>query len=130
MEKKMNIKTMFTVIMILTMFSGVKAETVENLERMRAKTLTVMFDKNINLNQRADKVQKLKLKLLDMEKIVLNDKNLSNNPSTNTIKAFENFNFTFLVHSSLEKDKPIAINWLEELGFSSENLLKSRVFRK
>ena len=76
----MNIKTMFTVIMILTMFSGVKAETVENLERMRAKTLTVMFDKNINLNQRADKVQKLKLKLLDMEKIVLNDKNLSNNP--------------------------------------------------
>ena len=39
----MNIKTMFTVIMILTMFSGVKAETVENLERMRAKTLTVMF---------------------------------------------------------------------------------------
>ena len=43
----MNIKTMFTVIMILTMFSGVKAETVENLERMRAKTLTVMFDKNI-----------------------------------------------------------------------------------
>lgn len=126
----MNIKTMFTVIMILTMFSGVKAETIENLERMRAKTLTVMFDKNINLNQRADKVQKLKFKLLDMEKIVLNDKNLSNNPSTNTIKAFENFNFTFLVHSSLEKDKPIAINWLEELGFSSENLLRSRVFRK
>ena len=126
----MNIKTMFTVIMILTMFSGVKAETVENLERMRAKTLTVMFDKNINLNKRADKVQKLKLKLLDMEKIVLNDKNLANNPSTNTIKAFENFNFTFLVHSSLEKDKPIAINWLEELGFSSENLLRSRVFRK
>ena len=126
----MNIKTMFTVIMILTMFSGVKAETVENLERMRAKTLTVMFDKNINLNKRADKVQKLKLKLLDMEKIVLNDKNLSNNPSSNTIKAFENFNFTFLVHSSLEKDKPIAINWLEELGFTSENLLRSRVFRK
>ena len=57
-------------------------------------------------------------------------KNLSNNPSSNTIKAFENFNFTFLVHSSLEKDKPIAINWLEELGFTSENLLRSRVFRK
>ena len=126
----MNIKTMFTVIMILTMFSGVNAETVENLERMRAKTLTVMFDKNINLNKRADKVQKLKLKLLDMEKIVLNDKNLSNNPSSNTINAFENFNFTFLVHSSLEKDKPISINWLEELGFTSENLLRSRVFSK
>ena len=38
----MKIKTMFTVIMILTMFSGVKAETVENLERMRAKALTVI----------------------------------------------------------------------------------------
>ena len=123
-------KTMFTIIMIMSMFSGVNAETVENLERMRAKTLTVMFDKNISYDQRSEKVQNLKLKLLDMEKIVLNDNSLSNNPSNNTINAFENFNFTFLVHSSLEKDKPITINWLEELGFTSENLTRSKVFRK
>ena len=35
------------------------------------------------------------MKLLEMEKIVLNDDTLSTNPSNYTIKAFENFNFTF-----------------------------------
>ena len=62
--------------------------------------------------------------------IVLNDNTLSKNPSNYTIKAFENFNSTFLVHSSLEKDKPITVNWLEEIGFTSENLLKTKAYRK
>ena len=123
-------KIMLTLIMIMTIFSGAEAETVQNLERVRAKTLGIIFDKNLTISQRADKVKKMKMKLLDMEKIVLNDNSLSSNPSNYTIKAFENFNFTFLVHSSLEKDKPIAINWLEDLGFTSENLMSSEAYRK
>ena len=47
-----------------------------------------------------------------------------------TIKAFETFNFTFLVHSALEKDKPISINWLEDLGFTSDNLKRTQAYRK
>ena len=43
-------KIMLTLIMIMTMISGVEAGTVENLERVRAKTITMMFDKNINEN--------------------------------------------------------------------------------
>ena len=65
-------KIMLTLMMIMSMLSGVEAGTVENLERVRAKTITMMFDKNINESQRAKKIEKLKIKLLDMEKIVLN----------------------------------------------------------
>jgi hypothetical protein len=114
----------------MSMLSGVEAGTVENLERVRAKTITMMFDKNINESQRAKKIEKLKIKLLDMEKIVLNDSDLAKNPSNKTIKAFETFNFTFLVHSALEKDKPISINWLEDLGFTSDNLKRTQAYRK
>ena len=47
-----------------------------------------------------------------------------------TIKAFENFDLTFLVHSSLEKDKPISLIWLEKIGLTTENLMSTRVTRK
>ena len=123
-------KIMLTLMMIISMFSVAESKTIENLERVRAKTLETMFDKNITIKQRAEKIQKFKMKLLEMEKIVLNDNKLSKNPSNYTIKAFENFNSTFLVHSSLEKDKPITVNWLEEIGFTSETLLKTKPYRK
>ena len=50
-------KIMLTLMMIMSMLSGVEAGTVENLERVRAKTITMMFDKNINENQRAEKIE-------------------------------------------------------------------------
>lgn len=123
-------KIMLTLMIMISMFSVAEAKTIENLERVRAKTLETMFDKTITIKQRIENIQKFKMKLLEMEKIVLNDNTLSKNPSNYTIKAFENFNSTFLVHSSLEKDKPITVNWLEEIGFTSENLLKTKAYRK
>ena len=63
-------------------------------------------------------------------KIFEPDSNLAKNPTNKTIKAFETFNFTFLVHSALEKDKPISINWLEDLGFTSNNLKRTQAYRK
>ena len=67
-------KIMLTLMMIMSMLSGVEAGTVENLERVRAKTLEIMFDKNITLNQRVNKIHSYKMKLLEMEKIVLSRK--------------------------------------------------------
>ena len=81
-------KIMLTLMMIMSMLSGVEAGTVENLERVRAKTITMMFDKNINESQRAEKIEKLKIKLLDMEKIVLNDSDLAKNPSNKTFRRW------------------------------------------
>jgi len=87
----------------------------------------MMFDKNINESQRAEKIEKLKIKLLDMEKIVLNDSDLAKNPTNKTIKAFETFNFTFLVHSALEKDKPISIKIERDGSFKDLTLIPKNI---
>ena len=70
------------------------------------------------------------MRLLDLERMTINDKNINKNPNHRTIKAFENFDLTFLVHSSLEKEKPISVTWLEKIGFTTENLMSTRVTRK
>ena len=70
------------------------------------------------------------MKLLDMERMIINNKNINKNPSYQTVKAFENFELTFLAHSSIERDKSVAITWLEKIGLTTENLINTRVTRK
>ena len=70
------------------------------------------------------------MRLLDLERMTINNKNINKNPNYRTIKAFENFDLTFLVHASLEKDKPISLIWLEKIGLTTENLMSTRVTRK
>ena len=123
-------KIMFTLMFLASMLSGVEAATIKNLERTRANTVAVILDMNINPNQRIQKVEKARLKLLDMERITINDGKISKNPSQYAVKAFENFDLTFLVHSSLEKDKTIAVHWLEEVGFTTSNLKRTKAIRK
>ena len=121
---------MFTLMFIASMISNVEATTIKNLERTRANTLAVILDMNINPNQRIQKVEKARLKLLDMERITINDSKLSKNPSQYAVKAFENFDLTFLVHASLEKDKSLAVHWFEEVGFTTSNLKRTKAIRK
>ena len=74
-------KIMFTLMFLASMLSGVEAATIKNLERTRANTVAVILDMNINPNQRIQKVEKARLKLLDMERITINDGKISKNPS-------------------------------------------------
>ena len=121
---------MFTLMLIASMMSNVEAATIKNLERTRANTVAVILDMNINPNQRIQKVEKARLKLLDMERITINDSKLSKNPSQYAVNAFENFDLTFLVHASLEKDKSLVIHWFEEVGFTTSNLKRTKAIRK
>ena len=70
------------------------------------------------------------MRLLDLERMTINSKNINKNPSYQTIKAFEEFDLTFLVHSSLEKGKSLSLTWLEKIGLTTENLMSTRVSRK
>ena len=83
-------KIMLTLMMIMSMLSGVEAGTVENLERVRAKTITMMFDKNINESQRADKIEKLKIPsiLNYIFELVLKKFNFSMNSATTPSPPF------------------------------------------
>ena len=117
-------------ILSLTICSNANANSIDSLERKRAEVLNLVLDKSISIGERKKRLEISKMRLLDLERMTINDKNINKNPNHRTIKAFENFDLTFLVHSSLEKEKPISVTWLEKIGFTTENLMSTRVTRK
>ena len=119
-------------ILLTLIFSpyATNANTIDNLERERAKALNLILDKSVSIGDRKSKLEKSKMRLLDLERMTINSKNINKNPSYQTIKAFEKFDLTFLVHSSLEKGKSLSLTWLEKIGLTTENLMSTRVSRK
>ena len=119
-------------ILLTFIFSpyATNANTIDNLERERAKALNLILDKSVSIGDRKSKLEKSKMRLLDLERMTINSKNINKNPSYQTIKAFEQFDLTFLVHSSLEKGKSLSLTWLEKIGLTTENLMSTRVSRK
>ena len=126
----LNLIKNLTVILSFIICSQANANSIDTLERERAKTLNLILDKSISIGERKKRLEISKMRLLDLERMTINDKNINKNPSHRTIKAFKNFDLTFLVHSSLEKEKPISVIWLEKIGFTTENLMSTRVTRK
>ena len=119
-----------TILLTLIISSFANANTIDNLERERAKALNLILDKSVSIGDRKSKLEKSKMRLLDLERMTINSKNINKNPSYQTIKAFEEFDLTFLVHSSLEKGKSLSLTWLEKIGLTTENLMSTRVSRK
>ena len=119
-----------TLILSLTVCSFASANYIEILERERAKILNLVLDKSISIGERKKRIEQRQMRLLDLERITINSKNINKNPSYQTIKAFENFDLTFLVHSSLENNKSLSVMWFEKLGLTTDNLMNTRVSRK
>ena len=44
--------------------------------------------------------------------------------------AFENYDLTFLVHSSIERNRSIIDHWLEQVGVSTNTLMSARMGRR
>ena len=126
----LNLIKNLTVILSFIICSQANANSIDTLERERAKTLNLILDKSISIVERKKRLEISKMRLLDLERMTINDKNINKNPNHRTINAFKNFDLTFLVHSSLEKEKPISVIWLEKIGFTTENLMSTRVTRK
>ena len=130
--RKMTKSLIKSTILLTLIFSpyAANANTIDNLERERAKALNLILDKSVSIGDRKSKLEKSKMRLLDLERMTINSKNINKNPSYQTIKAFEEFDLTFLVHSSLEKGKSLSLTWLEKIGLTTENLMSTRVSRK
>ena len=126
---KILIKSTILLTLIFSPYAA-NANTIDNLERERAKALNLILDKGVSIGDRKSKLEKSKMRLLDLERMTINSKNINKNPSYQTIKAFEKFDLTFLVHSSLEKGKSLSLTWLEKIGLTTENLMSTRVSRK
>ena len=125
-----NFKIIISTLLSLTFASQIIASPIETLERERANTLSYVLDKNISVSDRKKYLKQSKMRLLDLERMAINNKNISTNPDYNTIKAFENFDLTFLAHSSLEKGRSVSITWLEMIGLTTNNLMNTKVIRK
>ena len=125
-----NLLKKLTILLSIIICSQANANSIDTLERERAKTLNLILDKSISIGERKKRLEISKMRLLDLERMTINDKNINKNPNHRTITAFKNFDLTFLVHSSLEKEKPISVIWLEKIGFTTENLMSTRVTRK
>ena len=94
---KILIKSTILLTLIFSPYAA-NANTIDNLERERAKALNLILDKSVSIGDRKSKLEKSKMRLLDLERMTINSKNINKNPSYQTIKAFEKFDLTFFLN--------------------------------
>lgn len=109
--------------------AAANAGTLENLERERAIVLDAYLDQALQPAERQSKTRVSRSRLIDLERMVLRDKSLSGKNTPRVRKAFDNYDLTFLVHASAEKNLAVADAWLEQLGISTQSLLAAKVGR-
>ena len=126
----MKIKIMLTILLLSTFLNPALATSIENMERTRSALISIMLDVNINADNKQNQLNNFKLKLLDNERIVINDKKIIQNPDRYTIKAFEEFELSFLVHASIEKNLDISEHWFNQIGLTTSNLENTRLIIK
>ena len=103
------------------------ADSLENLERERALTVAAMLDSTMDVEARWNKLNLSRVRLADLEVMVINDKSLKNNYSNRVKHALSNYELTFLAHASAEYNKSIAAHWFDTVGLNTDQLLASRV---
>ncbi len=107
-----------------------QAGSLENLERERAIVVETMLSSSLRSNERDDKIEVSKRRLVDLERMVIRDKSLATKNTPVVRTAFENYDLTFLVHSSTEGQKTIMDHWLEQIGVSTQSLMTARMGRR
>ena len=106
------------------------AGTVENLERERAITVETMLSNEMTAEERFAKLNVSKKRLIDLERIVLRDKSLTGRNTPAVRRAFANYDLTFMVHASVEKDRSLADHWLSQIGLSKQGVLSAEMRRR
>ena len=132
MNMNIKYKTVLAAIVlgIFSILNTASAGTVENMERERAILLnTLLFPEG------TDKMvtQKLEIsrdRLIDLERMVIRDKSLRGRNTPAVRAAFGNYDLTFLVHSSIEKNSNVLEHWLNEVGVSTSSLQAARIGRR
>ena len=106
------------------------AATLENMERERTILLETILSGDMNAAERESRIQVAKTRLVDLERMVLRDKQLIGRNTPAIRAAFDNYDLTFLVHAATEKNRSIADHWLGEIGVSTTSLMNARMGRR
>ena len=107
-----------------------QAGTVENLERERAIALETLLSADMTVEERQTSIELARTRLVDLERMVLRDESLQGNDTPTVRAAFQNYDLTFLVHASLERDRSLIDHWLEQIGLSTNSLMSARMGRR
>ncbi len=112
-------------IVVTTNASAANAGSVENMERERAILLETYIAPDITPKDRHAKATLSKRQLIDLERIVLRDKSLVGRDTPAVSRAFSNYDLSFLVHASMEKDLTIFEHWLQQIRVSQQAVMNA-----
>ena len=119
-----------TILACLVAANSAQAGTLENLERERAIMIETLLDPSFSVVERQEKLTLSKNRLVDLERMVIRDKSLASKNTPVVKKAFENYDLTFLVHASVEKNYSLIDHWLSQIGVSTKNVMDARIGRR
>jgi len=106
------------------------ALTLENLERERAAMLKTFTSDQITSKQQQMSINSSYRRLTDVERMVLRDDRLLTNQSAIVQRAFKNYELTFLIHASAEKNLLPMDLWLSEVNITSNSILSTKKGRR
>lgn len=132
MENKMKhhlIPTLVASLSLAFISSASSASSFDNLERERALTILKYMDADIGEHHRIVALEDAKRRLLDLERIALQDKKLRGIGSYKAMRAFSDYEKTFLVHASAESGKSIIVHWMDSIGLTSSSINSARVVK-
>ncbi len=115
---------------VLIMPGLVEAGSLENLERERAILIETLLSSDLPAQDRHARVAVARSRLIDLERMVLRDKDLAGKNTPVVRAAFENYDLTFLVHAATEKNRALTDHWLTEVGVSTQAVMNARMGRR
>jgi len=127
----MKLPTLLITIALATGLTGItQADTLINLERERAQLLKTLLTDNLTPEQREQRAILSRSTLRDLERMVIRDDRLLENPTPTVQQAFRNYDLTFLVHAAAESGRSEADQWMQELGLTTDSVLQTRLGRR
>jgi hypothetical protein len=117
-------------LIIAFSWGAAQASTLETLERERAQTIAIILDPTLEPSERAAKLETARLRLVDLERMVLRDDEIMKSAKPIVRRAFADYDLTFLVHASVEKDRALSDHWLSEIGVTTDHVLGARIGRR
>ena len=110
--------------------AATQAGTIENLERERSIALETLLSADLTPGEREERIGLSKARLVDLERLVLRDEGLRGKSTPTVRAAFENYDLTFLVHASIERNRTVVDHWMEQVGVSTGTLMAARAGRR
>ncbi len=117
-------------VFLASLAAQASAGSLENMERERAMMIETMLSGDIDNTQRQGRLQIARTRLVDLERMVLRDKTLIGKNQPLVRAAFDNYDLTFVVHASVEKNRSVADHWLSEIGLSTQAIMNARTGRR